>query len=546
MSSERTSCTCPQKERQGCGLEARAVITDARNLPSGEQLECDVCIVGAGIAGISLARSLEQSGMRVVILESGGLHPTPETDALSDGESNLPDYPFAASRVRSFGGSSCAWTGACIQMDEADFESRSWVPHSGWPIKARDISPYLDRARETLGLPEKDRLRDDLAKTPLASDIVTAKTVAYATPRNVGARFQSEIEKSASINCLLNATVTNLGLEQDGERINKVKARTLDGSEMEVAARSVVLTAGGLENARLLLASNDVAPEGVGNSHDTVGRYHMEHPIRAVGTLSIRPRQHRQYLPYTDVVKRDGVALKGTFGVSAKCRQNNELLDMNLLVYRYSMMEEMASVVGGKALAQDGVTVGKLLEYAATHNVRFATEVLPYIGWHVWNKVHKCARFNHVRFMAFVEQEPNPENRIALSDRRDALGVPLAKLTYSESARMEDSMHRSLAIMSQDFEARGVGTLRYRADEIRHLRAYDAYGLHPMGSTRMSRDPKHGVVDADCRVHGVKNLFVASCSVFPTGGAANPTWTIVALALRLGDYLRQNLRTLPA
>ena len=520
------------------------MIVEACEIAKSEPIECDVCLVGAGIAGISLARDLEKLGLNVLLLESGGERPTPETDALSDGDSNLPDYPFDISRARSFGGTSSIWTGACVQMDDADYESRSWVPHSGWPIKATDLTAYFEKGREVFGLPGHNQLNHDLANTPFSSETLTAKLIAYSTPQQIGDRFRPDIEMSASITCVLNATVTKLKLASSGDRIEALEAKTLSGTTLEIQARCVVLTAGGLENARLLLASNTVATAGVGNTHDTVGRYHMEHPIRSAGTLSIG-KAYRQFLPYTNFTKRSGVETHGTFGVSAKCRAEHELLDMHVRVYRYSKLEEAHSVVNGKALAENGVKAPDFFEYAAKTNVRLATEVVPYVGWHLWNKVHRTAGFDHVRFRAFIEQEPDPDNRISLSERKDSLGVPLAKLTYTESARMKDSMRRSLALMSQDFEDRGIGKMSFEASETEHLQVYDAYGYHQMGSTRMSDDPKQGVVDADCRVHGIGNLFIAGCSVFPTGGAANPTWTIVALALRLSEHIKGSFQDLP-
>lgn len=211
------------------------------------------------------------------------------------------------------------------------------------------------------------------------------------------------------------------------------------------------------------------------------------------------------------------------------------MLDLHLRCYRYSLLEDLKPIVEGKRAAVD--TAGRMR--SAMGALRPVT--LKYLAWHGSNKLWRKAHFDHIRLMAFVEQEPDLENRITLGNCRDTFGQRLPFLRYSESWLMRESVKRSMCVLGDALAAAGFPGLRHGEDALSHLKGYNAYGLHQMGSTRMANDPRFGVVDKDCRVHGMANLFVTGSSVFPTGGAANPTWTIAALSLRLADELRDQI-----
>ena len=515
---------------------------DARKLGDDLPSDMDVCVVGAGIAGLVIARRLEGSGLKVWLIESGDRKERRDVQALNEGVSNLSDYPFLPSRVRAFGGTSTRWTGACVPLDPSDFEARDWLPHSGWPISLKEIEPYLEGTKVDFGIGDTGRYEASLEGAPFDHPDLASRAVSYAAPLDLGTRYASLVAQSGDIHCLLNATVTELVPDDSGTRIASVEV-SAGGNQIHTRPRIVVLACGGIENPRLLLASNSVQPAGLGNAHDVVGRYHMEHPIRTVGVLPVGDR-YLQFLSFTNEDTESGRRVQGTFGLSAAARRREKLWDLHVRCYRYGTYEDQPPIIEGKRVVfgSGGATEGSGGMRGALSAVHPMT--VGYLWWHARNKLFHNAAFDHVRMTAFVEQEPDPDNRITLHTKRDALGRPLPFLNLRESRAMKESIQRSMAVMAKAFDAAGLPGLRYRDDELAHLRDYDAYGLHHMGGTRMSDDPRKGVVDRDCRVHGVGNLFVAGSSVFPTGGAANPSWTIAALALRLADDIRRRIRTI--
>ena len=506
---------------------------DGRALPPDEVLDADLCVIGGGAAGLSLIQGLVGRGLRIVLLESGGQTDTRSLDHLNSGLSNQPDYPFQATRARGFGGTTARWTGACIPLDPVDFSARSWLAHSGWPISADDLAPFYDAARAIYGLPPAQG--EAISGGPFGSGAAHQKTVWFSNPLNLADRFRSLVAQDTNIRCVLHATVTELATHQNGQSVHRARLAFENGKSAEVTAKAFVLATGGIENARLLLNSRDRQPAGLGNAYDTVGRYHMEHPIRAVGTLSLDVNKNAA-LPFTNRRPTGGTTSEQTFGLSAAVRSREQLLDLHIRLFRYSPAEAHPAVVAGKALAASP-SLPQLGQYVRHHAQHLPVVILPYVGWHLRNKVWKAAHFDHVRLTAFAEQEPDPANRITLSSERDAYGLQLPHLHLRESALMSDSIARSMAILEQDLAKRGIGRLSHDPQRLAHLAHYSKYGLHQMGATRMSDDPRFGVVDRHLCVHNVNNLFISGSSVFTTGGAANPTFTISALSLRLAAHL---------
>jgi choline dehydrogenase-like flavoprotein len=503
----------------------------------------DVCIVGAGVAGIALALGLRDRGFRVLLLESGGVDHEPAAQDLNHGTSEDDGYPFVASRSRGLGGTSRLWYGACIPLDPADFEARDWLAHSGWPIGADALAPHYERTRALFGLPDLAPARRDIEGTPFHRKGLAAKVVAHSDPVDLGRKYRAELENSGSVQLRLGATVTALRLGPEGDLISHLEIAASNGERAHVQADKVVLACGGIENARLLLASGADVCGGIGNRHDLVGRYHMEHPMRAVGILPVG-RRGQALRPFTDRGLAGGLDVIGTVGLSPEIRARHGLLDLHLRVFRFHPLEATAPVIRGKE-GWRGLSYGTARSrFAALGQLGSALRpaVPRYLAWHALGKLFRRTPFDHVRFTAFLEQEPDPENRITLGKRRDRFGQPLPHLTWRESGFMRDSHRRSLQLLDTEFQTCGFGRLQHRDDEIAFLEGYHQYGLHHMGSTRMSDDPRQGVVDRDCRVHGIRNLFIAGSSVFPTGGAANPTWTIAALAARLADHLAAQRR----
>jgi choline dehydrogenase-like flavoprotein len=255
---------------------------DSRDLEEGTILGADLCILGAGAAGITLARALGSSGLTIILLESGGLEPEDANKALSEAKmTGIQTWSPADMRVRVLGGSTQHWTGHCRPLGADDFTARSWLPNSGWPITLADLEPYYALAQETLELGAFDydpagraQGRALLPFSPVAEN----RYYQLSPPTRMGERYRSELDAAEYLTVYTYANATNLVLNGARTRIGAVDVKTLSGKSLRVQAGMFVLAMGGLENARLLLASNTQLSAGVANGNDVVGRYLMEHP----------------------------------------------------------------------------------------------------------------------------------------------------------------------------------------------------------------------------------------------------------------------------
>lgn len=511
-----------------------------------EELTTRLCIVGAGAAGITIARQLDALGTETVLLESGRFEPDPETQDLYRAEGSSGDFfpgehitevaqthglgegddYVKISRVRCFGGSVNFWGGYCRPLDALDFEPRDWVPNSGWPISKTDLEPYYHRACEGLMI---SPFGDDLANEPQLRQPVplpeSLETHLYhfSAASRFGELHRQAILESSSVKLVLGANCTELVLDDAGRRLRAVRVRTLGGRTFEVRAEVFVLAAGGIENPRLMLASDSVRSGGVGNEHDLVGRYFMEHPHVHVGEylLWANPLDLTLYAPMFNPGL--GHATAGVLCTTAEFQRQRQTL--NFSAELNLVPETPARLMASFESRRHPVSQSLL---------RAAHELDLTLG-EVERPIHDRAAVAHGAIFVRAEQIPDPENRVSLGTEKDALGLPRVRLDWRMRDLDFESIYDSALELGRQLSRAAFGRVRLAID--RQWRGHVEFGAHHMGTTRMSDDPRHGVVDADCRVHSVENLYVAGSSVFPTVGWANPTLTIVALAHRLADHL---------
>ena len=260
------------------------MIGDLREVEDGAELDVDLCIVGAGAAGIAIARELARSNLRVLLLESGGLRRTARMDDLNDGEtSGIDRASLTEGRGRLFGGATTLWAGQCLPPDPMTFERRDWVANSGWPLTAGELEPFERRAEALFqigGEPYDEEVWDSFGVERAAVDrerLVHRFSVWCPEP-NLARLYRPMLAASSSVQVLLNATVTEVTTTSDGDRFQSVRARTPEGKQVLMNARACALCGGGIENARLLLDSDSAHPGGLGNGSDQVGRYFQDHP----------------------------------------------------------------------------------------------------------------------------------------------------------------------------------------------------------------------------------------------------------------------------
>ncbi len=476
-------------------------------------METDVCVIGAGAAGLTLARELAGAPFRVALLESGGFDPDPPTQALYRGRVHGRRYfTLDACRSRQFGGSTNCWQGLCRPLDPIDFEARDWVPHSGWPFQAAALAPFYVRAQQVLRL--EDFAYDagrwatpEHAPLPFASGAIESRVFQVA-PTRMGELYRDEITGARNVDTWLFANAVEIETDAEARSVRSVRVATLDGNSFPVRARLFVLATGGIENARLLLASNRVQQAGLGNGNDLVGRFFMEHPHVVAGAF-LRSGSAVS-LSFYRAREAGRVKLAGYLAGSDALQREERLLAFSAFLAQEAALPDFERALG-RVVYEGDVAGGEPVSRA-------------------------------VFFMNEIEQAPNPNSRVRLGEERDALGMPRVRLEWRLSSIDKQSIRRSHLILGRELGRAGLGRLQLMLSE-------DEYewppelggGRHHMGTTRMHEDPKQGVVDAEGRVHGLANLFVAGSSVFPTGGAANPTLTLVALALRLADRLKEEM-----
>ncbi len=479
------------------------MIEDIRDvLEDGGEARFDVVVVGAGPAGLSVALALHGSGLKVAVLEAGGrTHPGAEAQALYEAEVTGLPYPIDASRQRFFGGTSNHWGGWCRPLDRTDFQAREWIPMSGWPIGPDELDRWYAKAHRILEIdssnydPEGRVSAEHLL--PVGADSgFRNQGFRFSPPTRFAQRYAGQLERDSATTVLLHASVT--GLNHDKGRVGSVTVSAPNGQEFTVHAGQVVLATGGLEVPRLLLHTQNGPGPALGNDSGLLGRCFMEHFGYAPGYLMTRA-DLRYYRHPTE----DGALMP----VLAPQPELMERLQLNNVCMLLDAVQPDTSWPP-EAMATPGLARG-----------------LSEPGW-------------RYRVTLINEPSPNPESRVELSGERDALGLRKLRLHWAIADRDLESIERVVSELGRWLGRSGLGRLQFTRPISPETTQSFSGNLHHMGTTRMSRNPGQGVVDTDCRVFGSRNLYVASSSVFPTCGYANPTLTIVALALRLADFLR--------
>ena len=504
---------------------------DARTLADRTLFKSDIAVIGGGPAGITLARGFANRATEVCLIEAGGLEPDTATQALYQGENAGIEYPLSSSRLHWFGGSSNHWGGYCRPLDPIDFEGRDWVPHSGWPFGIEELAPYYPLASEIVEIAPAhfaDQAYWQKATEEVLPDPVTGRMqvryVHFSPPTRFGSRYGPELERASNIEVLLHANVVNIAATAGARAVTHLGIRTLNGRNHQVQAKVYVLASGGLENARLLLSSNDVVQTGLGNQNDLVGRFFMEHPHLSGFGEAVFAELKRLPKVYRERVVVDGRAVKAAFNPSARFLRERRLLNATFmlgLAGQYS--REDASDSERSVAHTDMLKAAR--HFLADESGSIDAEVPPPLGY--WLGMG-CA----------CEQVPNPDSRVMLAEDRDALGLRRIRLDWRLTEQDRRSLVEHMRSLAMELGALGIGRMLLKIADDGVWPEKVSGGSHHMGTTRMHDDPKRGVVDRNARVHGVDNLYIAGSSVFPTAGAANPTLTLVALTLRLADHLR--------
>lgn len=486
----------------------------------------------------------------MLLLESGGLAPARDTQSLLAGDRGDSPFPqLDEARLACLGGTSAAWTGWCRPLDPIDFEPRDWVPHSGWPFDAARLEPYYRRAHPLCGLGDFDYRPERWAEgavRPVALDGDVANGLFHLSPRlDFGKAYRARIAAEPRITCLLRATALELETSPSGDAVSGVRVALPGPREIRVEAATFVLAAGGIENPRLLLLSDRHARGGLGNRHGLVGRYFMEHPYVNSGLLHAESAgAFRFYSPHrlreAPGAGAKGAQVTGVFTLPEHVLRRERLLNVAIFLrpaWRADPVFRSVAVRSAERLST-GLRRGVLPADAARALSRMAER--PDLVVRAARLRLGLARGPHAAasLRAYTESVPDPRHRVSLTDERDALGRRRVRVEWSPGPLELRSLRRAHELLDQALRRAGQGRVEVRLGVGEDEWPESLSGVcHHIGTTRMHTDPSQGVADADGRVHGVANLYVTGSSVFPTAGHANPTLTIVALALRLGERL---------
>ncbi len=513
--------------------------------------DCDVCIVGTGPAGATIAQELSGTALRVIVLESGEPSRSAEADLLNDleniGRPRVADQWGVRNRI--VGGTSHTWGGRCAPFDAIDFEKRPWVQASGWPVALGDLLPYLDRSAPHLGLAVGTGFNDerfwDFAgrKAPLSvPDPGALLPFFWQFSRDSEESYPYEYMRfgrslpsrlGANVTLVTGATVLRVEPVESGRAVRSVEFADPAGNYGALKSRNVILCAGGIENARILLSSDTVTPDGIGNDHDLVGRYLMDHPRGPIGSFATTgSKELEKRLGRYNV---HGHLFRAGFRLSPEVQRAEGLLNcaayLGEVVAPDDPWDALRRFLRGKPqLPADALALGANVGLLARGARDYFVER---------NGIPRKHAALHL--LGMCEQVPDPESRVTLSERRDRFGTRLPRVDWRVHDDEQRTMRRMAELVAQALARMGlpVPTLADWVIEEADFPATFVDVAHPTGTTRMSDSAASGVVDADCRVHGVDGLYVAGSSVFPTAGHCNPTQMIVALAIRLADHLKE-------
>ena len=460
---------------------------------AGETLSADVCIVGAGPAGITIARMLAGAQKRVILAEGGGMSFEKSSQDLYEGASTgQVDYPLSLTRLRYFGGTSNHWTGMCAPLTALDFEKRSWVDRSGWPFGLDDLMPFYRRAHEVLDLGpfeySLERMRSYVQFLEFGGGLLENRAYRRSTPTRFRQKYRHEIESSDHMRCLLHANFLGFEASDDGSRILGITVGDGASAPTTLRAEVFIVACGGVENARLMLLSPASVKRAMGPSAEMIGRCFLDH---------VWNRNAVWFYPDGDWWKaysgfeHEGIKITPGFCSSEELARRERLQGFGVTIMSVELPEEVRAD-----------------ETCVTCSVH-------------------------------CEAAPNPDSRITLDrSRTDRLGLPRAEVHWRLSESDRSSMWRGMTVFAQELGRMRLGRARLGPGLSKVVFPHGtAIESHHMGTTRMAEDPDAGVVDATCKVHGVDNLYVAGSSVYPTSGYVNPTLTLIAMAMRLAEHV---------
>lgn len=522
------------------------MIVDLEKIPGPTIDQFDVCVVGAGAAGICLTVELLRHGKKVLLLEGGGLRFETSSQSLYDGEvAGLPYQGLYLGRTRVFGGTTTEWGGQILEIDEQIFEPREWVQGSGWPILKSELAPYYSRALEFEGLRDSlstaAEIWDALKLTPPSfGDRLISDFSRWCPTTNFAQLHSSLLKNHRNLLVYYHANACELILADDGVTVNAVRCRTLTGKEGKFSAAYFALCLGGIENSRFLLQPPSNGYFFPWSSNRLIGRHFQDHiQCLAAEVKQLKLTPERSYFDYSSF---NGLRYHPKVKLAFPVQKELHTLDAcGTLVFLKDKEEELAAAFETYRLIKRKsfrkISLRRLIQFL---------HMLPTLAWHrfpyanrAWKR--KISNSETIMLCVHCEQSPLSESRISLSENRDPLGIIQARIEWRISDQELSTIRQYIEVFTSEFTKRRIASVVPD-----HKLANDDYIIskcressHHMGGTSMAASQSTGVVDPQLKLFGTRNLFVCGTSVFPCGGYANPTHTLLALTVRLANHIRQ-------
>jgi GMC oxidoreductase/FAD binding domain-containing protein len=532
----------------------------------------DVCVVGAGPVGMAAAIELGERGMRVALIESGSANGVDgAAQALAEQEVVDPKHhaPSSLTVRRGLGGTSATWSGRCVPFDPIDFQKRDWVPEGRWPIGESDVRPFYQKAATFLDCGDA-RFWD---KPTFRGAIDNGSLERWSSRKNVAVICRERLQAARSVSVYTGLTVTGLVLNDSGEAATGVRCVITSGGEPRtISADRIILAAGGIECTRLLLTEQRAWPQKFGGTDGPLGRYYMDHTYGRISDVVFN-EGHASAFDF--VMGTDGVYTRRRISFSAEMQCRRKLLNTVFMPDSPLFCDHARrdGALSALFLAMACRPIGRRFLQEAIRLQQIGPAPRQYLP-HVMNilrspiaTVRDVARILYQRYSPQTtkpglycpktgtyplyfhgEHSPNRDSRVTLSSQVDALGLPRAKVDIRFSAQDIRSVVAAHEALDENLRAKRIGRLTWHnpGHAAEDVSAQTRVGFHQIGVTRMSSSPRDGVVNSDCRVHDLHNIYVVGSAVFPTSGQANPTFQSVALAVRLAATIQARRAITPA
>lgn len=519
----------------------------AAELQGQPGIDTDICIIGCGAAGIAIARSFLGTNTRVAVIEGGGFEYDTESQDIYKGSSiGLPYPPLDATRLRYFGGSTNHWEGQVRPFASTDFETHEWLPNSGWPIKLPDVEPYYEQAFDICMFGSgtwqwhRDYWLNELDIPNVLPDEKIFELEFFQCMRRVqpnwrsfGTYFRDALEKSENIAVYLDLNVIELNTNEQGDSVSSASLVSKSGKRSTLRARTFVLATGGIENPRLLLVSNKTIKEGIGNQNGLVGRFFCEHPVGHAGRL-VTTETTPIDKAFAWQTTASGSCYTARLSPSFEFRKKHRLANgfVRLLPAPPPPSESSTAAKHIVEALRRGELPDNLLSEIGT--------VITDIDSLIERQYHKLRHLKPEYYTVWIRVEPVPDysSRVLLTDARDRFGKPRVALNWNVTDLAKNTMNTLASVFSTEMGRLRLGRVQIDTGLENDWENHVHVGNHHMCTTRMAEDAQNGVVDSNCKVFSMDNLYIAGSSVFSTGGSGTPTLTLVALALRLADHLK--------